>query len=133
VVAAVGEEEVADAEHHVLEAGDAHQLRGAPGLGQPGVQAGLHVDVVVARPRLLHHLQVTGVAAEVLADDARQHRPFPGPRRADDRPHAAADQPADVRQLRTQIPVGGRSGGGNRLVRGVATAHSDLRIGGGGQ
>ena len=131
VVVALDGEEVTDPEHDVLEPGDADQLRGPPGRGEPGVEPGLHVDVVVAGPVLLDDLELPGVAAEVLADDPRERRPLARPRRADHGPDAPPDQSSDVGDLGAQVALG-RDDGGYGSVGGVATAwHGDLRMRGG--
>jgi hypothetical protein len=98
-------EQVPQTEHRVLEVRDADELPRAAGVGQPGIKPGLHVDVVVAAPGLLDHVEGGGPGAEMIAQDPRQARPVNSTRRSDHRPQPAARESADVGQLGTQLLV----------------------------
>jgi hypothetical protein len=104
-------QQLAEAERVVLVAHDADQLGAASGGGQPGVEPGLDVDVLVAGPALLHDLEGRGAVPEELGEDARERDPLVGPRRADHGPHDPAQQPPDVGELRPQLLARGRAPG----------------------
>jgi hypothetical protein len=120
VLLAAAGEQVAEAEHHALEARDADQLPAADRVGEPRVESGLHVHVVVPRPGLLDDVERTGTRAQVLGEHPRQPRPVPRPRGADHRAQSPAGEPADVGQLRPEVvPSRGSVEGHARRERAV--------------
>jgi hypothetical protein len=100
-------EEIGQPERPVLPADDPDHL-GPPTLGAgPGVEAGLHVDLLVGRPSLLDHVELA--CAHVLDEHAEQRAPLAGTRRPDDAPDRAAQQPAHVRELGADLGAAARS------------------------
>ena len=75
------------------------------GAGEPGVDPGLDVDVVVRPPSLLDDVERAGPRAEVLEQDPRQPRPVLRAGGLDHGPHAPPRQSAEVGDLGTQIAL----------------------------
>jgi hypothetical protein len=66
--------QIGQREHPVLEACQAHESVAAALAGQPGIETGLKIDVLVDRPGLAHHWHGGGIWAEVVGQQAGQRR-----------------------------------------------------------
>ena len=75
--------QVPEPEAAMTELGEPHQSVVAIVFRKPGVEADLHVHLVIRRPRLLHHLDVVD-AAEVRGEQLWEGRSVIGARGADD-------------------------------------------------
>ena len=87
VAVGVQPQQVAQAELPVLVVDHPDQPVRALPRAQPGVQPGLHVDLLVRRPGLLDHLEVVERHLEVVGQQLGERGPVHGPGRGD---HAAA-------------------------------------------
>jgi hypothetical protein len=97
--------QLGQAEHRVLEAGDADQLVLPARPGQPRVQADLHVHVVVLQPGAADRGHAGRSRPEVLVQHVAQ-RVVLGPGRAHRQPHQPPAEPERVGRLGPPLVVG---------------------------
>ena len=101
-------EQLGQPELAVLEAGHPHHLVVATRPGQPRLEPGLDVDVVVGGPGLRDDGDVGGQDAQVVQQRAPEGGAQVGAGRAQDSTHGPPPEPCDVGQLRPVAPL--RSG-----------------------
>jgi hypothetical protein len=115
-------EQLGHPEIHVPEIGQAHQLMLPAVPGEPGVQAGLHVDLVVTRPRAADRRE-RRTAGTKMAQQQPLHRwRVLGPRGGDRPAQQPPGQPPYIGQLRPGLLRARRPGG--RELAGIAEEHA---------
>jgi hypothetical protein len=102
-----GLQQVTQAEDLVPEAGQADQLMAPARPGQPGAEARLHVDVVIAGPGRAHDRQAPGPGAEVLPQQLPD-RGVLGPGGGDRLAHQPPAQAGEIGEFRPRFAVQGR-------------------------
>ncbi len=103
-----GREQLGQSELVMLEADDTDQpVRDRP-FCQPRVDARLHVDVLVARPRLLDDGPLGAGHSEMVTQQRRQRHLLVGSRRPHRSSHPSADPPSHVSELGPKLGVGQR-------------------------
>ena len=102
-----GLDQIGQPEHAMVEAGEPRDLMLAAGFGEPRIQAGLDVHVVVARPQPAGHRQSARLPAEVVSHQVPD-RGILGPGDVDHLPQQAPGEPADVGELGAIAALGQR-------------------------